>query len=192
MSSTRMNDQIASGWRASRALLLATLLLMLTAASASAQGGGLGTTAGTAAVIIGDAVGIPGGTATVAITVEASEGEPGTATIDIAFDETILTAPQACEKDPRLTEHVVNTTMPSLCAGGDNDGSSCEVDDDCPGGACESRLRVQVLDLSTPLASASLRARRPGIPPWRAAAPRLRVRRATSSAGSGPRSIVTS
>jgi hypothetical protein len=113
-----------------RVLLVLVAWAFVGTSAVSAQGGGAGVGTGTAAVNIGDALGIPGGTATVVVSLATENAEVASAQIDVMFDPAILSInPDDCVKDARLTAQALNVFV----LGGDT-------------------LRVAVSDQSPPIA----------------------------------------
>jgi hypothetical protein len=91
-------------------LSVRVLLVLMTwafVATASVHAQGVGT--GTAAVNIGDALGTPGGTANVTVSLATENEEAAAAQIDVMFDPELLSiTAEDCVKDARLTNQTLN------------------------------------------------------------------------------------
>jgi hypothetical protein len=110
-------------------LLALAALAFLWTPSADAQGVGTGT----AAVNIGDALGTPGGTANVVVSLATENEEVASAQIDVMFDPELLTiTAEDCVKDARLDDHTLNVFV--------------------LGGETPDTLRIAVSDQSPPIA----------------------------------------
>ena len=83
---------------------------------------------------------VAGNTATVSVDLSGGQGQVATAQLDLLFDPSVLTVGDpatACVKDPRLTEEVLSTSLPTTP----------------PAPAGLQRLRIFIGDLTAPIAT---------------------------------------
>jgi len=95
---------------------------------------------GMVTLTVGATVSAPGDTATVSVDLSGGNGAVATAQLDLLFDPTLLQIGDpttACVKDPRLTEHVLSTSLPGVPP--------------APSGL--QRLRIFIGDLTAPIAT---------------------------------------